>query len=65
MSKAHTTWLSLFTRLGKQPVSRTENKPIIIKCNDNYYKGKIVFTHNGSKFYLETTEEANDWLTKY
>ena len=52
----HITWIRLFNRLGKQPVKATK-RPVTVKHEDKLYEARLVFTDNGSRWYLETTEE--------
>lgn len=51
------TWLKLFNRIAKQPLSLTRNKDVTIKLKDGEYKCKLVYTDNGSDWHLEIEPE--------
>lgn len=47
------TWYQLFKRIDKQPFRLVRNKDVTIKIGNEMYKCKIVYTYNGSDWYLE------------
>lgn len=46
------TWLTLFNRIGKQPLSRTRGQYVKCCIDEQMWYCRLVFTHNGSDFHL-------------
>ena len=53
------TWFELWKRIGKQPLSLTQNKDVVIKLPSGEYKCKLVYTNNGNNWHLEI--EPDGW----
>lgn len=52
------TWLQLYDRLGKQPLSKARDKRIILKKDNKVISLHLVYNENGTEWWLE--EDAND-----
>lgn len=52
------TWLQLYDRLGKQPLSKTRVQRIILKKDNKVIPLHLVYNENGTDWWLE--EDAND-----
>lgn len=47
------SWFALWKRLGKQPLHKTRNTKVQVKLKGILHECKLVYTNNGSDFYLE------------
>ena len=56
--KSIRTWLQLYEKLGKQPLSKTRDKRIILKKDNKVIPLHLVYNENGTDWWLE--EDAND-----
>lgn len=56
--KSIKTWLQLYEKLGKQPLSKTRDKIIILKKDDKVIPLHLVYNENGTDWWLE--EDTND-----
>ena len=52
--KKSISWYQLYKRIGKQPLHKTRNTKVQILINGELKECALVFTNNGSDFYLET-----------
>ena len=52
------TWLQLYDRLGKQPLSKTRDQRLILKKDNKVIPLQLVYNEYGSEWWLE--EDAND-----
>ena len=50
------TWYTLWKKLGKQPLYKTQNNRVKIKIDGKLYECGIVYENNGSDFHLEPME---------
>ena len=46
------SWYALWKRLGKQPLRQTRGKFVKVYKDGIMWYCKLVYTHNGSDFYL-------------
>ena len=51
--KKSISWYSLWKRIGKQPIHKTQNIKVQILIDGELKECALVFTNNGSDFYLE------------
>ena len=62
MSKARThhivrTWIQLYDRLGRQPLSKTKESRIVLKNKDGSFSPLVLkYDENGSSWWLEKEE---------
>lgn len=61
------SWFALWKRLGKQPLSKTRGEYVKCYIGRHMWYCQLVYTHNGSDFYLMPTklaekEQKNDTL---
>ena len=47
------TWYQLFHRIGKQTIHKTQNTKVQVMIDGELKECALVFTNNGSDFYLE------------
>lgn len=51
--KKSISWCQLYKRIGKQPIHKTQNTKVQVLINGKLKECALVFTNNGSDFYLE------------
>lgn len=51
------TWLSLWTRMGKQPIKETRDMPVILKDGDKCIPLKLVYDKTGKYWWLEKEDK--------
>lgn len=51
--KKSISWYQLWKRIGKQPLHRTRNAKVQVIVDGELKECALVFTNNGSDFYLE------------
>lgn len=55
------TWLQLYDRLGRQPLSKTKESRIVLKNEDGTFTPlTLVFDANGANWWLEKRKEGKD-----
>ena len=47
------SWYALWKRIGKQPIHKTQNAKVQVLIDGELMECVLVFTNNGSDFYLE------------
>ena len=52
MTNKPISWLALWKRLGKQPLSKTRGEYVKCCIIGQMWYCQLVYTHNGSDFYL-------------
>lgn len=52
MTNKPISWFALWKRLGKQPLSKTRGEYVKCFIEGQMWHCKLVYTHNGSDFYL-------------
>ena len=66
MSKARThnkvrTWVQLYDRLGRQPLSKTKESRIVLKNKDGSFSPLVLkYDENGSSWWLEKENYDED-----
>ena len=51
--KKSISWYALWKRIGKQPIYKTQNIKVQVLIDGEFKECALVFTNNGSDFYLE------------
>ena len=54
--KKSISWYALWKRIGKQPMHKTQNTKVQVLIDGEVMECALVFTNNGSVFYLEPVE---------
>ena len=55
------TWLQLYDRLGRQPLSKTKESRIVLKNEDGTFTSlMLVFDANGANWWLEKRKEGKE-----
>lgn len=47
------SWYALYKRIGKQAINKTQKTKVQVLINGELKECALVFTNNGSDFYLE------------
>ena len=56
--KKSISWYTLWKRIGKQPMHKTRNTRVQVLIDGELKECALVFTNNGSDFYLEIVEKV-------
>lgn len=60
------TWVQLYDRLGRQPLSKTKESRIVLKNEDGTFTPlMLVFDSNGANWWLEKRKEGKDYMGKF
>lgn len=54
------TWLQLYDRLGKQPLSKTRDQRIILKKDGKSIPLHLTYNENGNEWWLEEEDNNED-----
>jgi archaellum component FlaG (FlaF/FlaG flagellin family) len=54
--KKSISWYQLYKRIGKQSIHKTRNTKVQVLIDGELKECTLVFTNNGSDFYLELTK---------
>lgn len=55
------SWLALWIRIGKQPIKKTRGEYVKCCINGQIWYCRLLYTHNGSDFYLIPIRLANKY----
>ena len=58
--KKSISWYTLWKRIGKQPMYKTQNTKVQVFVNGELKECTLVFTNNGSGFHLEPVGSVNN-----
>ena len=53
------TWFKLWKRIGNQTAKKTQNTKVQVLIDGEFKECALVFTNNGSDFFLEPIKKIN------
>ena len=62
--KKSISWYQLYKRIGKQTMYKTQNTKVQVLIDGELKECALVFTNNGSNFYLEPVGSVNNDRTR-
>lgn len=54
------TWFQLWAKLGKQPIKKTQRESVMLKDGDDFYSLKLVYSDDGSHWWLKKEREKEN-----